>query len=179
MTMHWIGSYTFSSQSGTAYTFSNIPQTFTHLEVRTTNLLSSGASGTILQFNGDPSANNYCVHRLSGNGSGTGGQDGHATGSIPGIWGYGARSVLLDSTNPGWAMTTILDYTNTSKNKVVRSVYGVDKNGSGEVGMASGCWLSTSAITSITMTNYAGGDWYAGTRYDLYGITSNPIATGA
>lgn len=174
MTMHHIASYTFSAQSNSAFTFSNIPQTFAHLEIRTTTLLSNGSSGTILQFNGDNVAANYAVHRFSGNGASVG-TDQHTTGSIPGCWGYGARSVLLETTNPGFAISTILNYTDTSKRKVVKSTYGVDKNGSGEVGIASGLWMNTSAITSITMNNYAGGDWFPGTRYDLYGITNSPV----
>lgn len=178
MSMYPIASYTFTAQSATPVTFSNIPQNFTHLEIRTTNLLSNGASGTVIQFNGDASASSYAVHRTSANGSGAG-SDSFVTGSIGGCWGYAARSITLSSaTYPAFVISTILDYTSASKNKVVRSFYGVDKNGSGEVGMGSGLWVNTAPVTSITMTNYAGGDWFAGTRYDLYGILSSS-ATGA
>jgi hypothetical protein len=46
----------------------------------------------------------------------------------------------------------ILDYASTSKNKTVRRFTGRDFNGSGIVDVGSGLWMSTSAVTAVSIT---------------------------
>jgi hypothetical protein len=62
-----------------------------------------------------------------------------------------------------------LDYTNTNKNKVYRTLGGFDANGSGEQGLFSGLWMSTSAITSIDLITNS-GSWTSSSSFALYGI---------
>jgi hypothetical protein len=66
--------------------------------------------------------------------------------------------------------------TNTSKNKVSRSLGGFDTNGAGRVVLYSGLYLSTVAINQIQIAT--DGNLVAGTRCDLYGITTSQV-TGA
>jgi hypothetical protein len=70
----------------------------------------------------------------------------------------------------------ILDYKNTNKNKVFKTLIGYDINGTagtssygGAVSLCSGLWLNTSAITSITLAP-EGFSWIADTSFALYGI---------
>jgi hypothetical protein len=66
----------------------------------------------------------------------------------------------------------ILDYANTNKTKVIRSLDGNDTNGSGNVGLYSGMYNSTNAITSVTIAPQS-GNWNQYTTFALYGIKGN------
>ena len=143
--------------------FTSIPGTYQHLQVRFMIVASStSAIAYRVQFNGD-TASNYYTHRLRGNGAsvsaeGAGRSDlpvGESTGSTS-----NARVCVLD----------ILDYANTSKNTVIRTLYGVDNNGSGIVGIYSGLWSDTSAITSMKFTNSNASNFAEHTTAALYGI---------
>jgi hypothetical protein len=63
----------------------------------------------------------------------------------------------------------IQDYSSTSKNKTVRTFSGVDFNGSGSVNLYSSLWMSTSAISSLTLTSNT-GEFSTNTTFALYGI---------
>ena len=81
------------------------------------------------------------------------------------------------STNgPQISMTDLFDYSSTSKLKTFKTFYGNDLNGSGIIVMGSGAWRSTAAITSIDFIPAV--TLGANSRVDLYGISSNPNATG-
>ena len=139
--------------------FTSIPQTFKHLQIRALTTCSSASSGTIIQFNGDTGAN-YKSHAVYGSGGGTGSFVFTPLYS-PNFMG-GAKT-----TSPGGAIVDILDYTNTNKNTTTRSLDGYDANGSGYIGLSSGLWMNTAAVTSIKMsfTNITDGASFA-----LYGI---------
>jgi hypothetical protein len=65
----------------------------------------------------------------------------------------------------------ILDYTSVNKNKTVRLLTGVDRNGAGLVVARSGAWYNSStAISSITLTETNGNNWTTDTTFALYGI---------
>ena len=178
--MVWIAGQTVTGSSTQVVTFSSIPQTFSHLQLRVSNIFAVSGTGYFvgMQFNGDTN-NNYAFHRLYGNGS-SAGSNGFATGSYPYITTYGgAVQQLAASTYPSIFVTDVLDYTSTNKQKTARSIYGQDANGTGEVGLASGVWLPASpvAITSLALTMYV-ANFAVGTRLDLYGITTSQV-TGA
>jgi hypothetical protein len=129
---------------------------------------------TYLRFNGDlnNTANN---HSLTGNGSTASAAANQINANyvitvpIPGATSLAnAYSVTI---------IDILDYTNTTKFKTAKAISGYDLSGSGIVGMYTGVWRGTAAITSIGMGSaYAEDATYF--RVDLYGITTSP-ATGA
>ena len=145
-----IATYTVGGTAQTSITFSSIPQTFKHLQLRTLVRSSTGASPENLayvRFNSD-TGNNYAHHFLLGTGA-VAASTGQA--SIPYI-------PLIDSSNSGtlanvFAATVadILDYTNTNKNTTARSLAGIDANGSGAMFLCSGFWNNTAAVTSITI----------------------------
>ena len=71
----------------------------------------------------------------------------------------------------GVTIIDILDYANTNKYKTFRSLVGSDTNDTnGAVGLASGSWRSTSAITSITLSNNVSGNLAQYSSFALYGI---------
>jgi hypothetical protein len=154
--------------SSATITFSSIPSTFKHLQIRyigrTTN--SATERNYYIRLNSD-SGSNYAYHRLYGNGSTTG-AEGYATqteaycfSSMPGA--------LVASNIIGVGITDLLDYGSTSKNKTLRTIHGYDSNGGGNINISSGLWLSTSAVNTITLT-IASGNWTTESSFALYGI---------
>jgi hypothetical protein len=64
----------------------------------------------------------------------------------------------------------ILDYSNVYKYKTLRSLWGHDRNGSGEVGTDSSLWMNTAPITSIVFSVVGGSSFVTNSRFSLYGI---------
>lgn len=152
--------------------FTNIPSTFTHLQLRMINKgLSAGSfpAGMQLIFNSDTDNANYYNHNLRGNGSTAASSSGASNASY--VW-SGAGS---DGTNVYAAgILDILDYGNTNKYKTGRSLLGADYNGSGMIILGSILWKNTNAITSIKCiadSTYT-GNWTTSTQFALYGIKS-------
>jgi len=160
------------TSSSNGITFSSIPSTYTHLQLRIQiKGTSSGTDWFFIRFNGVDTSSNYYGHWLYGNGS-------SALTSVPNPPNNTSAIVLGDT--PGTTATNvfsgfvidILDYTSTNKTKVIRGLGGYDANGSGTVGLISGLALSTSAITSITIGGYnASMGQYS--QFALYGIKGN------
>lgn len=135
-----------TSGGASSITFSNIPQTYMHLQLRATFGFASGGD---LRFNGDTTAANYRSHWLWGNGSSTYGQ----TASNAAYFPIDSGDVTSGSYR-GAAVMDILDYTSKSKNKVTRTLEGNDNNGSGNVWFYSNLWMNnTDAIVSLTFSN--------------------------
>jgi len=152
-------------------TFSAIPATYTHLQVRglLRNTRTSDRSGSpAMRFNGDTGAN-YFYHRMYGDGAAAGADAGTSQSQMYGI---GMATDLNTSGIFGVAIWDILDYANTNKNKTIRVLCGMDNNRTtdvGSVGLTSGAWNNTSAITSITIFPNV-NDWSVGSTFALYGI---------
>jgi hypothetical protein len=149
-------------------TFSSIPATYTHLQIRLIgrcNRAVEASDAVLMRFNSD-TASNYSYHGLYGDGSSAGT--------------YGAASTtfatIMDCTAAGAAASIfgvgvcdILDYANTNKYKTVKSLQGFDRNGAGTLQLVSSNWRNTNAITSIDLTP-ANGSWIQYTSAALYGI---------
>lgn len=162
-----IATATGTGSSGTI-TFSSIPSGYKHLRLiyngrttRTTNL-----EGYSIRFNGD-SGTNYAYHTLYGDGSIPVAEG--ITASTGGIIGWTATD-FYSSNITGVSITDILDYGSTTKNKVTRAFTGFDTNGAGRGGTTSSVWLSTAAITSISIVTNSGFNWTTQTTFELYGI---------
>jgi hypothetical protein len=148
-------------------TFSSIPATYTHLQIRATirgNYSSANMSSTIT-LNGDTAAN-YAQHQTLGNGSTVVATGTANTSSISGI-NYPAASGTANAF--GSVLMEILDYKNTSKNKTIKFFNGFHAGSAYGASQNSGLWRNTSAITSITFTA-ALGSYVSATRFSLYGI---------
>ena len=157
--------------SSNTITFSSIPGTYQHLQIRSLAQSTSTSATSFmriqLQFNSDTGAN-YVTHYLQGSGSAA-----SASAITGGTYGEISGAVYRDTTSTnimGASIIDIHDYANTSKNKTVRAFSGGDNNASnGLIFLSSVLWLSTSAITSITLVPGA-GNWTTTTQFALYGV---------
>ena len=170
-----IATVTVGSGGQSTVTFSSIPSTFTHLQIRSilrNTAASAGALDLFMNFNGDTNTNYRAYKQIGGTGSGSGfsAASGTSTAAINKI----ANAAFLDDGNTASVYSTwicdILDYRNTNKYKVTRSLNGQDINGSGSIRFFSGLWMSTSAITSIDLTVEGGNNFKQYTQFALYGI---------
>jgi hypothetical protein len=156
-----LGVVTVGSATASTITFSSIPSTYTHLQLRAIAMNTSGAAFIKWKFNSDSTGGNYYYHRFTG--SGTGSPASYAST----VDGSGLPLTTAYPSYFGGIVVDILDYSNTNKYKVFRCFSGWDGNGSGEINYTSGLWQSTSAITNIELTL---SSFAAGTSFALYGI---------
>jgi hypothetical protein len=166
-----IATVTVGTDNPTTITFSSIPSTYTHLQIRGISRCgrTDGEDNYILRFNSD-SGNNYAHH---GTGSTVAAA---ATTSTSGInVDSSISSPFIGTSNFAPLILDILDYANTNKYKTVRYMSGVDSNGGNRdrIFFASGLWQSTSAITSITLLADASQTLSQYTTLALYGIRGN------
>jgi len=161
---------TVTSGSGgiSSASFTSIPSTYSHLQIRfiaTTN--DSNYNAALIRFNSDSGAN-YSWRAMYGSASGVGSEGGYSDTAI--------RTISIGGTTQGSAFTlsivNILDYKSTSKNKSSRWITGQDSNGAGYGQQGSGLWMNnTTAITSITITPITGGAVFREySSFALYGI---------
>lgn len=158
-----IATVTVGSGGSSSISFTSIPATYTHLQIRYMTLFSQADYAGYIQFNSD-TASNYVWHRILGTGATV--SAGNATAQSNGLFGIGAAS----STNtPGGGVLDILDYANTNKFKTVKDLSGTDANGNGYIQFVSSLWRSTNAITSIQLLP-ASGVYNQYSQFALYGI---------
>jgi hypothetical protein len=155
--------------------FTSIPSTYKHLQIRGI-ARSTRADFAIDQlytrFNSD-TGSNYSWHTLVGQGSGSATANWASTQTSISV-GEGSFGTTTGGTFGG-GVVDILDYTNTNKYKTVRSLSGVDLNGTiagygGWVALTSGLWRSGSAVTSIVLTPSVGTTFTQYSSFALYGI---------
>ena len=149
-------------------TFSSIPSTYKHLQVRAISrtTFAGPATGLNARFNSD-TGSNYALHQLYG------------TGAIAAAYALSSQSSMSIATAIGSTglasafgvfVLDILDYANTNKHKTVRSLVGKDLNGSGEASLYSGVWLNSSAVTTLTILTADGSNFAQYSSFALYGI---------
>lgn len=143
-------------------TFGSIPQTYTHLQLRIFSLMTA-ADNFYMRFNSD-SNGNYAWHQLTGDGSSAGAANNTGT-TFMFIGNNNSNSATIGNSS----IVDILDYANTNKNKTMRALLGSDANGSGLVALRSGVWLSTSAVSTISIIP-SSGSFREYSSFALYGI---------
>ena len=152
-----------TGSSGTI-TFSSIPATYASLQIRFSYKASVGGESVLMQFNSD-TGSNYTRHRLVGNGSAA-----SASAFVPATSLYvGDANSASDTTYCDVCIIDIHDYASTTKNKTERHFQGLDKNGSGSLSLASGLWINTSAITTISIF-LTSGNFTTDSQFALYGV---------
>jgi len=162
-----IATVTVGSGGAAIVEFTSIPATYTHLQIRM-NVRSNRAVAVenfSMMFN-STSSNQYVGHYLYANGAtaGAGNELNQNSGAGAYIAGDSAGANIF-----GAAVTDILDYANTNKYKVTRSLGGSDQNGSGNIMFASSLWQNTAAINSIRFLS-GGTGWVQYSSFALYGI---------
>jgi hypothetical protein len=166
-----IASFTADGTAAT-YTFTSIPATYKHLQIRSIGRHAAAISGsttTFLRFNSDTSGS-YDYHFLRGDGSAVQAY-GYANNSSTEIY----NSLIYNSSTAGAygaAIIDIHDYSSTTKNKTVKYFSGSDANtasSSFQVVIGSSLWRNTAAISGIQI--YTGGaNFVSGSTFALYGI---------
>jgi hypothetical protein len=156
------------SGGSSSITFSSIPSTYKHLQIRAISRDNgAGVYNTYkVTYNGD-TASNYSVHAMYGQNINTVDQFGNANQT--GIIVYATPGAIASSIF-GAQVIDILDYADTNKYKTQRSIGGVSENNDNNlITVMSGSWRSTTAISSITITcNGASFQQYS--HFALYGI---------
>jgi hypothetical protein len=156
------------TSSASSVTFSGLGaySDYKHLQIRSV-ARDSGVTTNVwtkLVFNNDTSAN-YTAHLLYGDGSAVT-SDGY-TGFT---WAGAAMHPGASNTNAwGGAVIDILDFSSSNKNKTVRGLSGWEGSAIDRIMLASGLWLSTSAITQIAIVS-GHTSFLAGSRFSLYGV---------
>lgn len=149
-------------------TFSSIPSTYKHLQFRI--IMRSAKTvhnweGIRLRFNG--ATTNYAAHLVL-----------FETGLTAGSYGYTSiTSMPVGYLNTNGSTTSafgagiveIPDYSSTTKNKMFLSQLGGVPN-STYGSAATGLYMSTSAISSVTFFTDSGSGFTANTSIALYGI---------
>jgi hypothetical protein len=134
-------------------TFSSIPSTYKHLQLRVLGKSSNATYSSIyytVRFNGD-TGSNYNCHSLYGAGASASAMyNGSYTDQmIAGELVASGGGVASQNSSP--VVIDIVDYTSTNKYKTMRALAGFDGNGLGNIRLSSGLWMNTAAITSITI----------------------------
>ena len=159
------------STSASSVTFSSIPATFKHLQIRC--IVRSTTTGNdawvLYTLNGDATTTNYNAHYLLGNGTSAAAGSESSGGGDGNLMGRAMGSATGADNNFAPNIIDILDYANTNKYKVVRNLAGQDNNGSRNlVILVSNLWRNTAAINSITFTTANNFAQYS--SFALYGI---------
>ena len=164
-----IATVTVGSGGAANVEFTSIPATYTHLQVRGIGRsleANTGVDVPYVTFNSD-SGSNYSWHQLVGSGSSA-----SATGAASTSFMRGGLIALNSEPASvfGVVVIDILDYANTNKYKTIRSLSGTDYNNtSGNVGLFSGSWRNTNAITTIKIAASA-ANLAQYSQFALYGI---------
>lgn len=178
MTMHWIA--TTNGNGSSALTFDNIPQTFQHLELRVSGRGGqAGAQSSIYIGVYDASNNSpsgFSIHRLYGDGSsvtnsGTANQGYH---NMPGL-----PAATAPANTYGSMILNIYDYASTSKLKTMINIAGQNHASANDMVIISSSMTLgfTNAIKKLTVDTE--GSFTTQSVISLYGITNNPVLTGA
>jgi hypothetical protein len=167
-----IATVSVGSGGQTTISFTSIPATYKHLQIRgvlRTDRATFGNDGLYVKVNSNSSS--YSQHYVLGDGSAA-----SASG------GGGNTQILI-----GWAGTNagnssaanvidVLDYADTNKYKTFRNLSGVDLNGTvagygGLVALHSGMYYGgTSAITQLDFTSSNAATFQQYSHLALYGI---------
>ena len=153
-----ISTATVTSGGQATITFSSIPTTFTHLQIRCLANTDTSTQDLLMRFNGDTAAN-YTTHMLYGQGASTTTYNETAQTSLR--VGNAAGSTTISNSYAA-SVIDIYDYLSTTKNKTFKALIGFDSNSTANVNYGgiffqSGLWFKTpEAINSISLTVSAG-----------------------
>jgi ABC-type glycerol-3-phosphate transport system substrate-binding protein len=154
----------FGTGASGVITFSSIPSTYRHLQIRYTAINTSTATQINITMNGITSGV-YARHSLLGNGSTVGS---NSAASQTAIQLPDAMTNSTTSTAVNGGIVDVLDYTSTTKNKTLRAFYGMAYN-INRVYLSSGLYNQTTPVSSITLTA-SNGNFTTLSRFSLYGI---------
>jgi hypothetical protein len=155
-------------------TFSSIPSTYKHLQIRFIvrgyDTFSRTNDDLRIRFNNDTTSANYYGHFLQGNGA--------TASAVAQAGSYAGGQIVISETIPGsgeaanvmeTGIIDIIDYASSTKNKTARFITGNDRNGSGQIRLGSVGYFQTTAISSIQLIAAPLG-FTTSSVFSLYGI---------
>lgn len=151
----------FGTGSSGVITFSSIPQNYKHLQIRWASKSSGNTDVSLWRFNNDVNTN-YAFHQLYGSNTGIISSGTNPTTAIS----PSASSSQSTVTQFAIGVMDILDYT-AAKNKTTRALLG-DVNR--RIVLSSGLWMSTTAISTISITLGGSQNFQSPSRFSLYGL---------
>ena len=162
-----IATTTLGSSTSTI-TFSSIPSTYTHLQLRWLARSDRAAAQDFvdIRFNSDTGAN-YAAHSLYGDGA-TATAIAYVSNTSVGVIFMPGSTATASVFSVG--VMDILDYTNTNKYTTSRILGGADINGSGRIVLGSGVWMNTAAVTTLTIITDNASTFSQYSSFALYGI---------
>ena len=160
-----IATTTLSTTTATV-TFSSIPATYTHLQIRALiRMAKSSEDYLTTTFNSGTDVT--ARHLLTGNGSTASASGGSGTGQDFGPFPNSSHTASIF----GVLILDILDYSNTNKLKQFKAHLGNDRNGSGQQVFSMGYWTEAgTAMNSLTFTMGASDTLSQYSDIALYGI---------
>ena len=166
-----IQTYTVGTGGQATITFSSIPSTYSHLQLRILGRSATSAATSEalrMQLNGQTATSFYSDHLLYGDGANA--LTDNDVNSVAGLNIHRLPSSTSTASVFGCLIIDFLDYANTNKNKTIRSLGGYDANGSGRAVLNSGLFTSTSAISSIALTLSTASNYLEFSSFALYGV---------
>ena len=165
-----IQTVTVGSGGAATISFTSIPATYTHLQIR--GIGRTDASGTSQNLNmtiNNDTSSAYSLHQLDGDGASASayGENVNRTNcaQVIQITASSAAASIF-----GTGIIDILDYTNTNKKRTVRSLRGQDQNNSdGGLSFKSYLYTSTTAISRLDFFS-GSGNLVQYSQLALYGI---------
>jgi len=159
-----LATVTVPSGGAASIEFVGIPTGYKHLQIRIIGR-DAGANGEFkIELNSDTTTTNYRKHVLYGDGSGAYASSANNNTCAPlaysGQTANSFEAVVMD----------ILDYGNTNKNTTIRTLFGKDLNGSGDVGLHSNLWVNTAAVNSIVFKVVGGTNFAQYSSFALFGV---------
>lgn len=167
-----IQTFAVGSGGSASITFSSIPATYKHLQIRCLirGTVSAASFDVFMRFNGD-TGSMYTGTQFYGDGAGTPDQNGLNGGTAgPNAYPFYTMGDTGQSNVFGPGVLDIIDYANTGKYKIWKSLQGFDQNGSGgHILGRQGSYISLTAISSISLTPDS-GSFKENSHFALYGI---------
>lgn len=139
---------------------------YKHLQVRATLQDTSAVSLRLTFNNTSQGISDYAVHRLQGDGTSVSSQNNSSNDYI--IFAALPSRGNEENTFMGWIFD-ILDFSSTNKNTTVRALGGTSQTSYQRIGLYSGLYANTAAITSMKF-EVTSGSLAIGSRLSLYGI---------
>lgn len=159
------------SAGASSVTFSNIPKTFKHLQIRGLARMTAAnyVDDTNWTFNNDNGTNYYATHQVRGNGSAV---SAYASGTATYFRPFPPPEANTGSNIFGVGIIDIHNYTSTNMYKTIRSLSGYDDNttlGYASVWFRSCLWMSTAAVNTISIAANS-GVFSQYSSFALYGV---------
>ena len=171
-----IATVTVGSGGASSVSFTSIPSTYTHLQIRGIARSTNAGTGLNLinyRFNSD-SGSVYSGHSLYGTGSSA-----QATAQTSMNYGWAGRTSTPRTGNGASVFSgfviDVLDYASTNKQKTVRTLSGSNNNGTSDaVELCSSLYFPAS-ITAVNRIDFyeETANFAEYTQFALYGIKGN------